>query len=67
MMEVEWTEVAQRDRGVDPCSSVTRQFHACLQLFCGTACSDIQGSYFIWQVLFVTSCLYCTTREGGRL
>jgi hypothetical protein len=46
-MEVVWTEVAQIDRGVVPYNSVTREFRAHLHLVRGTACCDIQGSYFI--------------------
>jgi hypothetical protein len=54
-MEEDWTEVAQTDRGVVPFNSVTREFRAYFQLVCGTASCDIQGSYFIRQVMFVTS------------
>jgi hypothetical protein len=67
MKEAGWTEVAHSDRGVECWSSVTRQLGAHLQLVCSTACSDIQGSCFIWQVLFVTSCHYCAACEGSWL
>jgi len=65
--EAELTEVAWSDRVVECWSWMSRELGACLHLVCGTVCSDIQGSYFIWQVSFVTSCLYCTACECGWL
>jgi hypothetical protein len=50
-------------------SWITWQLGACQQLVCGTACSDIQGSYFIWQVAFVLPlpcCMWVLSAEWTR-